>query len=477
MSFGTVRPMRLAGVLLFVAATCFGAQAPPRGVEGHWQGTLDVGSMKLRLALHIHKGPTGALTGTLDSLDQGAMDLPIETVALEGATVRLALPQIGGSYEGKLAPSGTEITGIWKQGGAELPLTFQRTEKAAELKRPQEPAKPFPYAEQEVTYENKAGGAKLAGTLTLPRAAGPHPAVVLISGSGPQDRNETVAGHRPFLVLADYLTRRGIAVLRSDDRGVGGSSGSLRQATTEDFAGDVLAAVAFLKTRKDIDRRHIGLIGHSEGGLIAPMVATRSSDVAFVVLMAAPAVTGEQILYRQGELIAKAMGAPPESVTESRRQQAEMFAVVKQEKDPAALEHKLHELFEEKLGQLKPEQREAAEARVTAQLDMLMTPWFRYFLTYDPAPALVKLHQPVLAVVGELDLQVPPDQNIPVLEKALKSGGNKDVQIVRLPGLNHLFQTAKTGSPFEYSQIEETIAPAVLQTIGKWVALHTRGSK
>jgi pimeloyl-ACP methyl ester carboxylesterase len=464
--------MRLLGLLLlaFPAAV---AQTQP-GLEGHWQGTLDAGPMKLRLALHIQKDPGGGLTGTMDSLDQGAMGLPIDKITVEGSSVRLDLNRIGGSYEGKLDAAGGELTGEWKQGGASLPLSFKRSEKALELKRPQEPSKPYPYREEEVSFENKQAGVRLAGTLTLPRAAGPHAAVLLISGSGPQDRNETVAGHRPFLVLADYLTRKGIAVLRTDDRGVGGSTGDPRTATTEDLVGDTLAGVAFLKSRKDIDARRIGLIGHSEGGLIAPLAATRSADVAFLVLMAGPAVTGEQIMYRQSELIARVMGASDEAIARSREQQQRLFAIIRQEKDPATAEKKLRESLDLTLSEVKPGERASAEAAVKAQLQTLLTPWFRFFLTYDPAPGLAKLHQPVLAIAGSLDLQVPPDQNLPVIEKMLKAAGNKDFEIVRLPGLNHLFQTARTGSPMEYARIEETIAPAALETIANWILRHTR---
>jgi pimeloyl-ACP methyl ester carboxylesterase len=275
-------------------------------------------------------------------------------------------------------------------------------------------------------------------------------------------------------VLADYLTRKGIAVLRTDDRGVGGSTGDPRTATTEDLVGDTLAGVAFLKSRKDIDARRIGLIGHSEGGLIAPLAATRSADVAFLVLMAGPAVTGEQIMYRQSELIARVMGASDEAIARSREQQQRLFAIIRQEKDPATAEKKLRESLDLTLSEVKPGERASAEAAVKAQLQTLLTPWFRFFLTYDPAPGLAKLHQPVLAIAGSLDLQVPPDQNLPVIEKMLKAAGNKDFEIVRLPGLNHLFQTAQTGSPMEYARIEETIAPAALETIANWILRHTR---
>src|SRR5712691_5734789 len=240
-------------------------------------------------------------------------------------------PRLSGAYEGQLAAGGAQIAGEWKQNGASLPLTLTRAGKLPVLRRPQEPKKPYPYREEEVAYDNKQGHSHLVGTLTLPRSGGPFPAALLITGSGQQDRDEALMGHRPFLVLADYLTRRGIAVLRVDDRGVGGSTGEVARATTEDFAGDVLAGVAYLKTRKEIDPKRIGLIGHSEGGVIAPLCAARSRDVAFMVMLAGTGLPGEEILYRQGELILKAMGASPAVVTQQRMAQERLFAVLKRE--------------------------------------------------------------------------------------------------------------------------------------------------
>jgi pimeloyl-ACP methyl ester carboxylesterase len=296
---------------------------------------------------------------------------------------------------------------------------------------------------------------------------------LLITGSGAQDRNESLLGHKPFLVLADYLTRRGIAVLRVDDRGVGGSTGSVPNSTTADFAGDVLAGIEFLKTRKEINPKQIGLIGHSEGGVIAPMVAAQSSDVAFIVLMAGTGLPGEEILYLQSERIMKANGATPEQLARQRKSQETIFKVIKEEKDPAVAEKRLHEelskgLTEEELNQMKK-----SEPAISAQLKGANTPWFRYFLTYDPRPALRKVKCPVLALNGENDLQVPINENLSAIEAALKEGGNKDVTLVRLPKLNHLFQTSVTGSPNEYRNIEETIAPVALATIGDWILKRT----
>jgi pimeloyl-ACP methyl ester carboxylesterase len=316
----------------------------------------------------------------------------------------------------------------------------------------------------EVTYENKPGGAKLAGTLTLPPGFGPFPAVLLITGSGQQDRDEAIMGHRPFLVLADHLTRKGIAVLRVDDRGIGGSTGEVKTATTEDFAGDVLAGVEFLKNRgKPIDPHKIGLIGHSEGGTIAPMVATRSSDVAFIVMMAGTGVPGDEILMAQVAGLSKAAGVPAAAIARNLDLERQILDIVKQESDPKAREARLRE-WKEKSAPQMPD----------AQVQAVMTPWMRFFVTFDPATALRKVACPVLALNGERDLQVPPDLNLPAIDKALKAGGNHDYQIVKLPKLNHLFQTSQTGAMDEYARIEETIAPGALETMSTWILRHTQ---
>jgi pimeloyl-ACP methyl ester carboxylesterase len=355
-------------------------------------------------------------------------------------------------------------------GAIALAAIQDTTAKPTALNRPQEPKKPYPYDEEEVAYENKRDGVKLAGTLTFPRGKGPFPTVLLITGSGPQDRNESLLGHKPFLVLADYLTRQGIAVLRVDDRGMGGSTGSVPNSTTENFAADVMAGIEFLKTRKEIDPKRIGLIGHSEGGMIAPLVAAQNGDVAFIVLMAGAGVTGEEILYLQGAMIMKASGASAGQLAKQRATQESMFKILKEEKDPAAAEKRLREELSKSLTE---EEKKKAEQAIAAQIKLVNTSWFRFFLTLDPRPALRKVKCPVLALNGENDLQVPANENLREIEAALKAGGNNDVTIARLPKLNHLFQTSETGSPNEYIKIEETIAPVALRTIGDWILKRT----
>jgi hypothetical protein len=459
----------VAGLFFQPVATPGPKAESATGLEGYWQGTLQAGMAQLRLLLKVTRTDKGELVAKVDSLDQGANDLPVTKFSLEGSAFHLEMGSLGASFDGTMNGAKSEIAGQWQQGGQSLPLILKRVGKPTAALRPQEPKKPYPYREEEVTFENKKAGIKLAGTLTVPVSGGPFPAVLLISGSGPQDRDETVFGHHPFLVLADHLTRRGIAVLRVDDRGVGKSQGSMREATSEDFATDVLAGVEFLTTRKEVNPRQIGLLGHSEGALIAPMAAIQSRDVAFLVLLAGTALPGEQILIRQGELISRAMGASEETIRSNRAQQERLFAILQKEPDPAAAESKLRQELVQPGSDMTDGQKKGIGPQLEGQLKMLLSPWFRFFLTYDPAPTLSKVTCPVLALNGEKDLQVPAAENLAAIEKALRAGGNPRHQEILLTGLNHLFQTCQTGSLTEYAKIEETMAPAVLQTVTEWI--------
>lgn len=446
-------------------------------VEGIWEGRLEVSGGQLRIVFHISRQPDGVLSATMDSPDQGATGIPVDEVTIEEGRIRLELKSIFGLFEGTIGDDSSVIEGKWQQAGQSFPLKLRCVEKVSEVRRPQDPEKPYPYEEEEVTYENEEEGVTLAGTLSHPHSEGPFPAVILISGSGPQDRNEMVFGHRPFLVLADHLTRHGLAVLRVDDRGVGGSSGDWIQATTEDLAGDVVAGIEFLKNREEIDPKRIGLIGHSEGGIIAPLVAVGSKDVSFIVLMAGTGLPGEDILNMQAELILRAEGASEEVVARNQARQKHILEVLKEEKDDEVKKEKLRELILEALVELPEERRQAIvdpEPYAEAQLTFMLSPWFEYFLTYDPRPTLERIRCSVLALIGEKDLQVPPKENLSAIEEALSRGGNTDYTLLELPDLNHLFQTAKTGAISEYGRIDETISPAALEIITKWILEKAR---
>jgi pimeloyl-ACP methyl ester carboxylesterase len=335
--------------------------------------------------------------------------------------------------------------------------------------RPQEPKSTISYDAEEVKYSNITANVILAGTLTLPRSEKPSPAVLLIAGSGPIDRNETVFGHKPFLVLADHLTKQGFVVLRVDKRGIGGSSGNYEVANTEDFAADALAGIEYLKTRKEVDAARIGLIGHSEGGLIAPMVAVRSNDVAFIVLMAGPCVTGEAILYAQEALISRAMGVAEEQLSHQLDFQQQVLSVIKNESDLAKAEKLLREIVAKQLVNLPKEEQQKSADAIEAQMKRCNSRWLRYYLTYDPATSLKHIKIPVLVINGELDSQVSPKQNLPVIAKVLGEAGNRNYRIIEFPKLNHFFQTCETGSILEYGIIEETIAPVVLDALSSWI--------
>ncbi len=465
-----------AMILIFCSLSIFSQNPAIRSIEGNWLSVVEVSGIKLRIALRVSKTADDSFTAKFDSIDQGANDLEIETITQQGSAIRFEAKKLGLDYEGTLNEKGDEISGQLKTGGGSLEAIFKRIADVPKLSRPQDPVKPYPYDEEDVVYENKKDGVKLAGTLTLPRGAQKYPAVILITGSGGQDRNETVAGHRPFLVLADYLTRKGIAVLRVDDRGMGGSDAGAPTNTSENFAGDVLAGIAYLKSRKEINPKQIGLIGHSEGGMIAPMVAARSKDAAFIVSLAGLGQTGENVLYTQTELIQKAGGADPRMTAQTNAGLKTIFEILRSEPDDKIAEQRMRETFAKQKNALSEDEKKtftAIEESLFGKMPVFLSSWFRYFIDYDPRPTLKKVKVPVLAINGENDLQVEWKENLDLIAAGLKAGKNKDFTVRSFPKLNHLFQTSETGQLSEYEKIEETIAPVVLETISAWILKRT----
>ncbi len=437
--------------------------------EGTWQGALETNGMRYRMQLHISHDASGQLAAAMDSIDQGINGFRASQATESDSAIHLELPAVHSTYDGTLNSVRNTITGTWRQNGEPTQLTFKRSDEILELRRPQNPKKPYPYAEEEVAFANSKAGTSLAATLTLPRGAGPFPAAILLAGSGPLDRDESDGGHHPFLVLADHLTGKGIAVLRYDKRGIGKSTGDYESATTADFGSDAEAALAFLKTQKGIDPRKIGIIGHSEGGIIASMVASRSANgVAWIAVLAGPATKGEETLLIQSDLITRAAGMTNDQVAKSLDFDRKSYNLVRTEKDRATLEKELADLVQVSgLGPAMP------PTFVQRQIHWTSSPWFRYFLDYDPVPALQQTKCPVLVLSGEKDLQVPPQENLPLIRKALEDGGNKDVQVTELPGLNHQFQHCYTGLPAESRAIEETFAPDAMTTISDWITKHS----
>jgi uncharacterized protein len=444
---------------------------PDSLIVGTWLGNLKIQTISLRIIFHINTDSVGAFTGTLDSPDQGATGIPLTGVSYKDENVKFEVGSIKGYFEGKLNTDSMKLEGIWNQSGTSFPLTLDKTEKKIEEpKRPQEPKPPFPYNQEEVKFNNEGAGVTLAGTLTYPNSGGPFPAVVMVTGSGKQNRDEELLGHKPFLVIADYLTKRGIAVLRYDDRGAGGSTGNFSKATTKDFEGDAISAVEYLMKRNEVDHKKIGIIGHSEGGLIAPMAAVDCKDVSFIVLLAGPGISGENILLRQTELIMNAQG---DTLSERDKNfNKKVYDLLSTENDTTTIKNKLTKMFNDYYDKLSGEEKTQfgnKETEISNQLKLLVSPWFRYFLKYNPFPVLKQVKVPVLAMSGEKDLQVPPKEDLEAITKALLEGGNNNFQINLLPGLNHLFQPAKTGSPMEYAKIETTFSPSALQILGDWI--------
>lgn len=438
----------IAVLCLAIAAPL--ARAQDADPSGDWRGSLAVGAISLRVAMHL-----GA-TSTIDSPDQGAIGIPAATAAT-GRHVAVTIASINATFEGDVSEDGAHLVGEWRQAGQVFPFTLERGVYAA-ANRPQTPVAPFPYRAEEVGYDNaQRPGVRLAGTLTIPEGRGPFPAVLLITGSGAQDRNEMLMGHQPFLVLADYLSRRGFAVLRVDDRGVGGSTGATPNDTTFDYATDIEAGVAFLKTRHDIDRHRIALLGHSEGGLIAPIVANHDPSIAAIVMWAGPGVRGAELLTEQLRAILRASGAPDDQIATATATQHAIMEALLAAPDADAARAAVNAAYAS-AGQPAPP---------AAQVGLLTSPWFRAFVAYDPAPTLRRLRIPVLALLGAKDAQVVATQNEPALRDAL--AGDRRAEVTVLPGLNHLFQTANTGAPSEYSQIEETISPVALAAMGDWL--------
>ncbi len=479
-------------VLVCVMALGPLASAAPAGcnsgqcarLAGLWRGEIQVNAnLRLEVFFHIVVRAGDTLVATMSVPAQSVRDIPVDVVSCADGKLRLEVHAVGAVFEGRFHEHRTpseraSISGELTQGPQAFPLELTpAAEPPAALSRPQEPQPPFPYDEEEVTYANGDAGVTLHGTLTLPRSVDPVPAVVLISGGGVQDRDSTTLGHKPYLVLADHLTRRGVAVLRSDDRGLERireprDVGEFLQATSEDFASDALAAVRLLAARPRIDARRIGLIGSSEGGLVAAIAATGSDDVAFVVLLATPGQSVEDLLLDQCEFILGPRGAPDAFVDRAKHYHRRLFDILRQDTDRATAESRVRELDEKMLSGLEDEEREwfATLGQTMAGNPMVrFSPWFRTLIALDPAEVLAQVDRPVLAISGANDVQVPTRRNLPLIEAALEGGGNDDFVVMELPRLNHMLQTSGTGSPDEYAAIEETFSPVALEVIAAWI--------
>lgn len=438
-------------------------------ITGSWSGQLNIQGTKLGIVFHIEKNDTVYVT-KMDSPNQGALGLPTTNTTFIDNNVEIKAAALGITYQGTL--DADSIVGLFKQSGAEFPLTLKKNgANVVQFNRPQEPKPPFSYISKDVVFENKEAKIELAGTLTLPDSTGVFPAVILIAGSGPNDRDETVFGHKPFLVIADYLTQHGFAVLRYDKRGIKQSKGDYASATTEDFATDAAAAVTFLKTLKNIDKKNIALIGHSEGGIIAPIVASKDKTVKAIVLMAGSGISGRDILLDQNKTGMTLGGLDSETIDVILPRINAVFDDIinwkNTENDRTILRDNLNFVWDKMpiMWQLKNKK----EQYVNTNFRAMSSPWFRQFIALNPATYLEKVKCPIFVLNGEKDMQVRFEENLSAIENALIKGGNQQYEIKAYPSLNHLFQECETGNVSEYGQIEQTISPEVLSDIEEWL--------
>ena len=441
-------------VLLFFAAQTAFAQ-----IEGYWKGELDTGFQKLKMGFTISKTEDGAYSATWEVPNQGAFDIPVEEIIVQENRLQITLPaSLNASYSGTLKEGCIE--GEFTQNGMTQPLKLEKGVKEANKVRPQDPKPPFNYRAEDVEFTNEREGNTLAGTLTIPEGDGPFPAMVLVSGSGQENRDEEIENHRPFWVIADYCARHGIAVLRYDDRGIGGSDGEVYNATTLDFSYDTEAAFDYLRNRKEINASQIGILGHSEGGIINFMVAARRPEVAFLVSLAGPAVNGIEVSKAQSEAMLRASGTAEEMIQFRGNADAQLFDVVEASNNREEADTLLRQVL--KGWGYNEELTEQVVSRLTL-------PWLYYFMKYDPTEAIVKTNCPALLLNGSKDLQVLVTQNFPVYEKIIAEHGKTNLTLRELPDLNHLFQHCETGLLDEYFEIDETISPEVLEMIVEFV--------
>lgn len=470
-----MKNLRLTFLTFIVFIHCTFTCSFGQDILGKWSGVLDVPGKSLRIVINIDTIGQG-YKATMESPDQGGPIMELTEITFKENHLMFIFPKFKIEYNGDFINN--KIEGTFSQSGHDFPLIFSRglIEKKTNS-RPQEPRSPYSYNVEDVQFKNAKANINLAGTLTLPKEGNQFPVVVLISGSGPQNRNEELLGHKPFLVLSDFLTKNGIAVLRYDDRGVGKSEGKFETATTHDFAADAEAAIVYLKTRKDINIKKIGLIGHSEGGIIAPIIASRSKDVAFIVMMAGTGLPGNEILLEQYKLIGQARGVDVSEMQDDLSVNKQAFDMIKKSKDVNQLKSDLTVFFTlefDKDKNMSLPEGVSKEMFIQEQINQLTSPWMINFIKYDPAQALKKTKCPVLAIIGQNDLQVPAGSNLSAIQKWLKKAGNKDATVKELPGLNHLFQESKTGSPDEYANIEQTISPIALYEIEQWIKLRVK---
>lgn len=450
--------------LVTIIFALFVGTGSAQDVIGEWGGKLVLPSGSLTLVFHITRTESGYQT-TCDSPDQGVAAIPTKLTTFQDSILIVEIPTIGASYKGKMKVDGI-IYGTFTQG-VSLPLNFSKG-KIEKPKRPQEPQAPFPYKIEEVKFKNKRAGITLAGTLTVPQQGTKFPVVVLVTGSGAQNRDEEIMGHKPFWVIADYLTRKGVAVLRCDDRGMGESEGVFASATNEDLSSDLEASLNYLKTRKEVNTRQMGVIGHSCGGTIAFMQAAKNKDISFVVSLAGAAIKGDSLMLKQTEASFKSTGMTDLAWSTLKPVLRNRYALLTQNKEVEEIRKELHADVN-KMIPADNRDDENVKKRIDADIQTMTSPWYLDFMRYDMTPDLKKIKCPVLALNGANDIQVDADMNLTAIEQRVGGNGNKNVITKKYLGLNHLFQHCQSCTIAEYGQLEETISQEVLQDISTWI--------
>jgi hypothetical protein len=452
-------------------------------LEGNWYTLLNAMGTELPVGLEITK-EGGAYAGAMTSPAQTKLKISLSSVVFDGTKMTAKEARSGVTIDAML--DGKELRGIFNQANQNFPVVFTRFRPQGFpiaagpitiTARPQEPTD-FPYERTAVTFPGGAADVTLAGELTVPSKGQPRALLVLVTGSGPQDRNAYLGSqinHSPFLVVSDYLTRQGYGVLRYDDRGVSESTGDFATATSDDFAKDAAAAVAWLRSQKTLKNIPIGVAGHSEGGMVAPVVATMDKALDFLILLAAPAVDIDSLMLEQRRQVGRAMGQPEALIRRDEPGLRAAYQYIKSssELDQGAYVQGLYDVFEAQMEHLPAALRKSIvdpKAFNAQYVVPLSNPWMRRFIAFDPKRYLMQLTDiPVLAINGLKDTQVDGLTNLNALTQIFTANGNKDYTITPFLGLNHLFQAADTGSPTEYGTIETTFDPAVLEVMGAWL--------
>ena len=457
---------------LLLLTIFFASMSSAQNIAGTWSGVLSVPNTKLRIVFNI-TAQNSAYMSTMDSPDQGAFGLPTTRTTFTDNKLEIVATQLGLFYRGNF--EGDSIVGTFNQGGLAFPLVLKRSEKP-QSRYYQTPQGPFPYISEQVTIVNDKDNISLGGTFTRPQKGGQFATVILVSGSGPNDRDETIFGHKPFLVLSDFLTRNGFAVVRYDKRGIGQSTGDYGKASITDFVRDAASVLEFMKSRKDVDKEHIYIIGHSEGSIIAAMMASQNSGIDGIVSMAGPGIKGLEIVQDQNRINMTAQGINPDTIEYllalNRNILQEAIACDGSENASTSLKTQLASFWEHLPVTIK--NQTGKEAFVDNNFKAMITPSYRSFLATDPAEWWDKIHCAVLAINGEKDTQVLAEKNLNAIRQALLKANNRNFEIKSYPQLNHLFQNCNTGFVNEYGTITQTISPQVLEDILKWLQIQIR---